>query len=134
DLAAFHNRTRSTRRCLVGPRSSRQADQGQQRPVAGLENRAFSSSELSNVRRRLVWTKIGPFKAQTCVCARAVTQKFGGLMSRPMAELGVRETERAVCYRRVAGGTGLRPSCDCGWSRRGDKAPTAPPPARSSLR
>src|SRR5262249_58744204 len=73
-LAASQNRPPPPRRCLVGPRSSRQADQGQQRPVAGLENRAFSSSELSNVRRRLVWTKIGPFKAQTCVCARAVTQ------------------------------------------------------------
>src|SRR5690348_10290400 len=34
----------------------------------------------------------------------------------------VRETDRTVSLQSVAGGIGLRPSGDCGWSRGGDSA------------
>jgi len=42
-------------------------DQGQQWQVDVLEVEACSRFEQSDVCRRLVWTKIGLFKAQTCV-------------------------------------------------------------------
>ena len=45
-------------------------DQGHQRLVDVLWDGACCRFEQSDVRRRLVWTKIGRFKAQTCVCER----------------------------------------------------------------
>src|SRR5262245_4295203 len=36
-----------------------------------------SRFELPNVRRRLIWRKIGLFKAQTCVCKRAYHLRLG---------------------------------------------------------
>jgi len=47
--------------------SSLTLDQGQQRLVDVLEDGACSGFEQSDVRRRLVWTKIGRFKAQAFV-------------------------------------------------------------------
>src|SRR5215472_8805726 len=47
------------------PRSSPQAGPGQQQLVDVLEDGACSRFEQSDVRRRVVWTKIGRFKART---------------------------------------------------------------------
>jgi|SRR5215472_5500956 len=70
ELAGLHSRTRSRGRC--GIRCAWPALSGSTRVNNGWSmcsrmECAWPGFEQSDVRRRLVWTKIGRFKAQTCV-------------------------------------------------------------------
>ena len=68
-----------------------------------LKDGACSRFEQSDVRRRLVWTKIGRFKAQTCVCD-AHHSATRGVDATSHGGPGVPETDEAVYQRLVAKG------------------------------